>query len=72
MIDPVMKVLDKLCKNRGISIIYKTKLRGWELTKDSKSTFVKVEEITRAGFALEIIPSEDPKEIALSIINRME
>ena len=67
-----MKVLDKVCKNRGISVIYKPKLQGWELTRDSKSTFVKLEEITQAGFALEIIPSKDPKEIAQSIIKRME
>ena len=42
--DELMKVLHKICKNRGVSVIYKPLLSGWELAKDDKSTFLTMKE----------------------------
>lgn len=42
--DKLMKVLDKLCKSRGVAVVYKPLLNGWELAKDGRSTFLSIEE----------------------------
>ena len=42
--DKLMKVLDKLCKSKGVSVAYKPLLNGWELTKGGKFTFLTMKE----------------------------
>ena len=42
--DKLMKVLDKLCKNKGVSVTYKPGLNGWKLARGGKSTFLTMKE----------------------------
>lgn len=49
--DRLMKVLHKLCKSKGVDLIYKPSLDGWKLSKDGKSTFLSVEEVIDSAAA---------------------
>lgn len=45
--DQFMNVLHKICKNKGISLLYQPPENIWKLTKGDKSTIITLEEITQ-------------------------